>query len=159
MSCHFAIEFAGRRLIIPEIHCLFLGREDGVALCEVYERRFEEAPWCQTADEALARGFLAHDCPYAAGVGQPGGGKRWATAPERAQVQPHVRKALVEQGLERKFNPDSALKVLTATGERWSWRLEGERYRFVREDPQPRPSAGGGRRARRSRAFFATKRS
>ncbi len=136
MSCHFAIEYAGESLIIPEIHCLFLGSEGAARICTVYERRFEEAPWCHTGVEALEKGLVGWDCPYAAGRSLPGGGKRWASPAQRAAVMPHVRKALIERGLERKYNPDAALRLLTADGESWTWRTEGEGYVFVRTPPQ-----------------------
>lgn len=133
MSCHFAIEFGGERLIVPEIHCLYLGSADGKFHCTVYERRFELAPWCQTSGEAAKKGWLGWDCPYSAGPAAPKG-KRWATPADRDRIMPHVRKALIENGLERKYNPDSALKALAAPGEAWSWRLEGERYVFERRE-------------------------
>jgi hypothetical protein len=139
MSCHFAIEFRGERLIIPEIHCLYLGRDGAKRACTVYDRRFELAPWCQTGDAAAAAGFLAWDCPYTAGRDVPGGGKRWATDAQRHALLPHVRKALIDDGLERKYNPDAALAILTASGEDWTYRQEAGRYRFVRTD---RPEGG-----------------
>ena len=135
MSCHFAIEAGGERLIIPEIHCLHLARDGARAHCTVYERRFEAAPWCHEAVEAAKVGLLGQGCPYAA---DPAAGKRWANPGQRAAILPHVRRALIEKGLERKMNPDAALSVLTAGGERWRWRSEGERYVFERlEGPAP----------------------
>jgi hypothetical protein len=141
MSCHFAIAFGDERLIIPEIHCLYLGRDGERRHCTVYERRFELAPWCQTSDEAARTGFLGWDCPYAAGIDLPGGGKRWASEAQRRAILPHVVKALIENGLERKYNPDAALSLLAASGEGWSYRLEAGRYRFFRTGEPPQFAA------------------
>jgi hypothetical protein len=56
------------------------------------------------------------------------GGKRWANPQQRAAILPQARRALIEKGLERKLNPDAALRVLTAGGAHW--RSEGDRHVF-----------------------------
>lgn len=128
-----AIEVGTRKIILEEIHCRYLGRsaEDGKYFCTVYEKRFEVAPWCHTAAAAAETGHLAHDCPYAAGI--PGfDGKHWATPELKAKLLPIVRQKLIDEGLQLSESPESALRVLTAGGERWTYSEEHDRFVFRR---------------------------
>ncbi len=131
MSCHTPILLGGDEpVIIPELHCRFLERSHatGEFRCTVYENRFEMAPWCMTANEAARGGALAWDCPYSTGLTGVKG-KRWATDWERESIVEALRTAFVEAGLPAEDNPDSALLLL---GSEWTYRLEGNRFRFVK---------------------------
>ena len=126
-----AIKVGEENIIFPEIHCRFLGTspEDGKFTCTVYEQRFEKAPWCHTAEDAIKDGHLAQDCLYASDV--PGyRGKLWATESMRARLVPLLRKKLLEDGLPFAASPDSALRLLTSGGEAWSYALEDGKYVF-----------------------------
>lgn len=133
VSCHMAIEAGPEKYVIEEIHCRFLGRaEDGKYACTVYEKRFEVAPWCHTAVDALTTGNLAYDCPYTRHI--PGyKGKVWAPAAVRVKLMPVVRKKLIDDGLPLSASPESALRALTSGGERWTYTEESDRFVFHRE--------------------------
>jgi hypothetical protein len=55
MSCHTPILLSTQSVIIPELHCRYLNRneENGEYFCTVYERRHEVAPWCKTVAESI----------------------------------------------------------------------------------------------------------
>lgn len=129
-----AIEVGDSKIILEEIHCRFLGKAgDGRYACTVYEKRFEVAPWCHTAEDAAKTGNLSQDCLYASGI--PGyNGKHWATPLWRKRLLPIVRKKLIQEGLTLHASPDSALKVLTSEGEDWSFIEEADRFVFRRID-------------------------
>jgi hypothetical protein len=98
----------------------------------VYEKRFEVAPWCHTAADALTTGNLAFDCPYTRHI--PGyKGKVWASPEIRKKLMPVVRTKLIADGLPLSANPDSALKALTGEGEDWTYTEETDRFVFHRK--------------------------
>ena len=132
-SCHLPVKVGEEKIIVPELHCTFLSKPDaqGKFSCTVYEQRFEKAPWCHTADDAMKEGQLAQDCPYAAGV--PGfKGKKWADEPTRARLVPILRQRLIDEGLPVSASPDSALRLLTSDGEEWTYSLAPGKYVFHR---------------------------
>jgi uncharacterized cysteine cluster protein YcgN (CxxCxxCC family) len=133
VSCHMALEVGAEKYVIEEIHCRFLGRgDDGRYACTVYEKRFEVAPWCHTAEDALKTGNLAFDCPYTRHI--PGyKGKIWASSEVRGKLIPIVRKKLIADGLPLSGNPDSALKILTSGGENWTYTEQAGCFRFHRQ--------------------------
>jgi uncharacterized cysteine cluster protein YcgN (CxxCxxCC family) len=133
VSCHLPLEVGNDKYVVEEIHCRFMAREgDGRYGCTVYEKRFEVAPWCHTAEDAAATGNLSSDCLYAAHI--PGyKGKTWASPTVREKLIPIVRKKLIAEGLPLSANPDSALKVLTSGGEAWSYAEESDRFVFHRK--------------------------
>ncbi len=66
-SCHVAVPAGDLgSVVVPGLHCQFLVGDGDRFACSVYERRFEAAPWCHTAQEAQPLGYLANDCPYGA---------------------------------------------------------------------------------------------
>ena len=132
VTCHMPVEAGEVKYVIEELHCRFLEREgDGRYGCTVYENRFEKAPWCHAAEEALATGNLATDCPYAAHV--PGyTGRVWAPPDVRRKLLPVVRQKLIADGLPLSGNPDSALKILTGSGEDWTYSEQDSGFVFFR---------------------------
>ena len=70
VCCSLAVEVGTRLVVVEGVGCKYLRRmDDGRYFCEVYPRRFELAPWCFRAEDALKRRLLAEDCPYVLGVG------------------------------------------------------------------------------------------
>jgi uncharacterized cysteine cluster protein YcgN (CxxCxxCC family) len=133
VSCHMALEVGDAKYVIEEIHCRFLTREpDGHFDCTVYEKRFEVAPWCHTAEEAVATGNLSPTCLYAAHI-KGYKGKTWATPEIRKKLMPIVKKKLIADGLPLSENPDSALKALTANGDTWTYTEQSDRFVFRRK--------------------------
>lgn len=64
-SCHFAVVVNGLPVVVDDLHCKFLEFDpDGRTRCSVYSERFERAPWCQHASEAVEQGLLAQGCAY-----------------------------------------------------------------------------------------------
>ena len=141
MSCHFAIPVNGLAVVVDALRCKFLARDDdGRYRCSVYERRFELAPWCHTAQGALAGGFLAKDCPYARGV--PGyRGKVRLSAALLHKVLPAIRAEVARAGAPIGADPDAVAQLLGHGGERWRYRVsaDGTRYLFT---PPGAPAAG-----------------
>ena len=133
VTCHMPVEIGEAKYVIEELHCRFLGRsaDDGRYACTVYENRFEKAPWCHTAEEALATGNLASDCPYARHVPDYKG-RVWAPPEVRARLMPIVREKLIHDGLPLSGSPDSALTVLTGNGEDWTYSEQKDRFVFCR---------------------------
>ena len=127
------VEVGDNKYVVEEIHCRFLAREsDGRYACTVYENRFEMAPWCHTAEEALASGHLATDCPYTSH--DPNyKGRVWAPPAVRDKLMPIIRKKLIADGLPLCCSPDSALKVLTSSGDDWSYTEQKDGFLFYRK--------------------------
>lgn len=142
MSCHFAIPVNGLAVVIDELRCKFLVRDDDAAgryRCSVYERRFELAPWCHTAQDALAGGFLAQDCPYARGV--PGYRGKVRLSPGLLQkVLPAIRAEVARAGAPIGADPDAVAGLLKGGGSRWEYGVsaDGTRYQFT---PPAAPAA------------------
>lgn len=135
VSCHFSLEVGDKKYVINEIHCRFLAREtDGKFSCTVYDKRFELAPWCHTATDAINFGALATGCLYTEDL--PGyQGREWAPPNVKVKLLPRVRQKLIADGLPISANPDSALLVLNQHGERWTYSEQKDRFVFHREDP------------------------
>lgn len=116
VSCHFAVPVNGLPVVVEDLHCRFLDRDvDGRFGCTVYEERFERAPWCATASEALEGGLLAQDCPYT----------RWTTGyrgktplSERLmrQVMPAIRAEVLARGVPVGISEDGLRRFLERTG-------------------------------------------
>lgn len=147
MSCHFAVPVNGLAVVIDALHCKFLGRASDAEVqagagryhCTVYERRFEVAPWCHTAESALAGGFLAQDCPYARGT--PGYRGKVRLSPSLLRkVLPAIRGEVARAGIPSGADPDDALRFLQegeSEGGAWRYTLsdDGSRYCFERRVP------------------------
>ena len=133
MSCHFAIPVNGLAVVIDALRCKFLARDATAHFhCTVYERRFAEAPWCHTAQSALAGGFLAQDCPYARGVPGYRGKVRLSPALLR-QVLPAVRAEVARAGAPIGADPVAVVEFLAEAGEGpWQYQTsaDGTRYLF-----------------------------
>jgi hypothetical protein len=148
MSCHFAVPVNGLAVVIDALRCKFLAREEGgMYRCSVYERRFEAAPWCHTAQSALAGGFLAQDCPYARGVSGYRGKVRLSPALLR-KVLPAIRAEVARAGAPIGVDPEVVAAFLAQEGGP-AWRhalsADGARYLFApvedRADTDPAPAA------------------
>lgn len=141
VSCHFAIPVNGLAVVVDELRCKFLARDEaGRYSCSVYERRFELAPWCHTAQEALGDGFLAQDCPYARGV--PGYRGKVRLSPSLLQkVLPAIRAEVARAGAPIGADPDAVAGFLASGGSRWEYSVsaDGTRYQFT---PPAAPAAG-----------------
>ena len=117
-SCLFAIDVDDVPIVIPELRCRFLKRDgDGRHLCSVYEDRFERAPWCETALDALKEGLLGQECGYVRALGpRDYVGKRRLTAEQRKTLLPILREALIEHGAPVGASPEGLRELLKATG-------------------------------------------
>lgn len=147
MSCHFAVPVNGLPVVIDALRCKFLGRDgEGRFACTVYDRRFELAPWCHTAEDALAQGLLAKDCPYARGI--PGYRGKVRLSPQLLrQVLPALRAEVARAGVPFGADPDAAAAFLAEGGGSWSYAPspDGTRYLFTRHPEAsgaPDPAAG-----------------
>ena len=117
-SCLFAIDVDDVPVVIPELRCRFLAQDGaGRHLCSVYPNRFERAPWCETALDALSEGLLGQDCGYVRALGPPNYvGKRRLTAEQRKTLLPILREALVEHGAPVGASREGLQELLTASG-------------------------------------------
>lgn len=119
VTCHLPVEVGSVKYVVEGLHCRFLVRDANSRYsCSVYENRFERAPWCHSAKEALATGHLAADCPYAADVPNFNG-RLWAPPDVLEKLVPIVRQELIANGLPISGNPEGALSILARTGEAW----------------------------------------
>lgn len=140
VSCHFAIPVNGLPVVIDEVHCRYLARDDdGLYRCTVYPRRYELAPWCHSAADALPLGLLAQDCPYAhhARATQPDlppvRGKARLSPRLRQQVLPAVIAEILRVGVPAGADPAPvAALLLGATGAAHQHQLseDGARWLF-----------------------------
>jgi hypothetical protein len=163
ISCHFALPVNGLAVVVDALRCKFLGRaDDGRYHCTVYAERFARAPWCHTAEAALAEGFLAQDCPYARGTPGYRGKVRLSPSLLR-QVLPAVRAEVARAGAPIGADPDVVAAFLAEAGGAYSYSVseDGSRYQFVRQaeagegapgvaaaDSQVSESASGPRRSK-----------
>lgn len=115
-SCHWAIPVNGLPVIVDELHCTFLAKDpDGRYRCTVYANRFEVAPWCRTAEQALDAGLVAQDCPYA--QNRPGYKGKVRLHPRlQKTVEPAIRAEILRYGVPEGACRDSALRFLHRTG-------------------------------------------
>ncbi len=135
MSCHFAVPVNGLAVVLPEIHCVYLGRQpSGLYHCTVYPERFEKAPWCHTAESALAAGFLAKDCPYAKGVANYRGKVQLSRSLLQA-VKPAIIQEILRVGVPIGADPEAVLALFETTGKTFFYRKsdDGTRYLFFQE--------------------------
>ena len=139
MSCHFSVPVNGLPVVIDALCCKFLGRaDDGRYHCTVYDHRFGVAPWCHTAESALAAGCLAQDCPYARTTPGYRGKVRLRPSLLR-QVLPAVRAEVLRVGAPIGADPDRVLQFLHEDGNTYGYHLspDGTRYLFTRSDSLP----------------------
>jgi uncharacterized cysteine cluster protein YcgN (CxxCxxCC family) len=116
ISCHFAVPVNGLPVVVDDLHCRFLEQEDdGRFKCSVYTERYERAPWCHSAEEALENGLLAQDCPYAAGTSGYRGKTRVHTRLQ-AKVLPAIRAEVITYGLPAGASVDGIKRFMARTG-------------------------------------------
>lgn len=116
VSCHFAIPVNGLAVVIDDLHCRFLEQTpDGRFGCSVYPERFERAPWCATAEEALADGLLAQSCLYTQWT--PGyRGKARLSERLMKLVLPAIRAEVLEHGVPVGVSEAGLRRFLERTG-------------------------------------------
>jgi len=130
-SCHVAVPAGDLgSVVVPGLHCQFLVADSGLFTCAVYDRRFEAAPWCHTAEQAQPLGYLAADCPYGA---HPEG--KVALAPEALdRVFGTVLRNLRAWGVPTYIDRVALLRQLESrTRRRWAldpWPGDPERLRL-----------------------------
>lgn len=133
-SCHFAIPVNGLAVVVDDLCCRFLAKDaEGRFACTVYEERFARAPWCHTAEDALAGGLLAQDCPYARGVRGYRGKTRLHPRLWK-QVEPAVRAEVLARGVPAGASEEGLLRFLERTGG-GEWRIDVQGDRLM---PVPR---------------------
>jgi len=66
VSCHFTLRFdePAQDIVVWNLGCKFLAKEGTQYKCQVYDQRFEKAPWCHPYDVAVPVGMMRTDCPY-----------------------------------------------------------------------------------------------
>ena len=140
ISCHLALPVGGQMVEIPGLHCKFLRPgTDRKWRCDVYEHRFELAPWCHHANEAVPLGFLARDCPYLLDGGG-GPGKIRLREPLLSRYWPTLLAAVVREGVPDYVDTEAFLaevnrreqvphRLIANTGPGHKWLLveEGDR--------------------------------
>lgn len=126
ISCHLALPINGTLVEIPGLHCQFLKpAADRAWVCSVYEDRFERAPWCHHADEALPLGFLARDCPYVVEAGVKRGKVR-LREPLVTQMWPVLLQGVMAEGVPPHVDRAAFLAEVA--------RREGRRYELIETD-------------------------
>lgn len=141
MSCHFAIPVNGLAVVIDALRCKFLVEaegEPGRYHCTVYASRHSVAPWCHSAESALAAGFLAQDCPYARGHKGYRGKVRLSHSLLR-QVLPAIITEILRVGIPIGADPDRVRRFLFDAGTDCTYTVsaDGSRYLFA---PPVRPT-------------------
>ncbi|MFX0084324.1 MAG: hypothetical protein ACFFAU_01520 [Candidatus Hodarchaeota archaeon] len=64
LCCRIKREIAGQ-LFYTDKYCPYLQfGKDNKAICTVYEKRFEVAPWCRPIKDAIKEGFAPNECAY-----------------------------------------------------------------------------------------------
>jgi hypothetical protein len=125
-SCHFAVPVNGLPVVVPGLRCRFLVFEEGgQAACSVYEERFERAPWCMSAEEAVRGGLVGQSCAYARGVRGYRGKVRLSDR-LMAKVAPAIRAHVMEYGVPVGCSVEGLRAWLAESG--------GGRFEIV-EDP------------------------
>lgn len=141
ISCHLALPVGEQLVEIPALHCKFLAPQpDRKWQCTVYEERFEKAPWCHHADEALPLGFLARDCPYTLQAGLKRGKIR-LREPLLSRYWPKLLAAVMREGVPKHVNQQAFLAEVA--------RRQGQAYELIDRGTtdnrlQLRPCATGG---------------
>lgn len=131
-SCHWAVPVNGLPVVVDELHCTYLARDpDGRFRCTVYETRFEVAPWCRTAEQALEHGLLAQDCPYAK---HRSGYRGKVTLHPRLQktVEPAIRAEILRTGVPNGASLAGVLRFLHRTGpETFKFKYDADNERHM----------------------------
>ena len=80
-------------MVIEHLHCVFFGvLADGKRGCQVYDRRFEKAPWCLHSTHAARVGALRTGCPYSEGLP----GKVRVSPEEYTRLWPEILRGIIE---------------------------------------------------------------
>ena len=123
ISCHPAIQVGRLKVVLPDVHCRFLEKEEsGSYACTVYEDRFEKAPWCLWAVEAKKDSLLSVDCPYHEGKRDPNG-KSFLNDRLLQSVVGPIAVNLLEHGVPEWVTTKGVINVIQGAG----YRVTGER--------------------------------
>jgi uncharacterized cysteine cluster protein YcgN (CxxCxxCC family) len=135
ISCHPAAKVGVLRVVLPDVHCKFLGHEeDGKTFCTVYDRRFSEAPWCLTAKEAAPRHLLSQDCLYH-GERRDRGGKAFLHPRILASIRPQIVEQVLTHGVPHWVTLKGIDALLSQEGlVRRSERVDEEGIRWIEVD-------------------------
>ena len=91
--CMLSLRVNGRPVAIADLACPHLAQgPGGTRTCAVYERRFDEAPWCLPVEKARREGVLDPACPYRSPA-DPEGPQRLSPALAR-RLAPAILEAL-----------------------------------------------------------------
>lgn len=122
VSCRAALRVDGQLIVIEDLHCPYLTSEEGVgAACEVYEERFEKAPWCLHSSEAGPRGALRDGCPYSPGAQ----GKVVLSESAYQKAWPRLRdKLLAQKSVGLHFTWEKFFRAAEKRDVGYRWHLE-----------------------------------
>ncbi|HAN32562.1 MAG TPA: hypothetical protein DCQ06_13280 [Myxococcales bacterium] len=115
-------------MVIPGLHCKHLAPTGSTWGCQVYQERFERAPWCYHADEAGPQGFLAHDCPYSHDSAH-GGGKVRLPPAAMDRIWPAIFREIRRVGVPHWIDRSAFTSALNA-------RQDGHWNLVAGDDPQ-----------------------
>lgn len=92
ICCYGAIFYKGRWIVLFDLPCRFLEKdENGLCSCSIYERRYL-ASWCQHVTiESVKEGLFPNDCPYVYGI-KHYKGKEVISGEEFQRIVPGLRK-------------------------------------------------------------------
>lgn len=122
-SCHYGVPVNGLPVVVDDLHCRYLARQDdGRFGCTVYERRFEVAPWCATVEQGLRDGLLGQSCGYVRAAraqspdGMPYKGKTRLHPRLEAKVLPAIREELLTNGAPVGISAEGLKRFMDRTG-------------------------------------------
>ncbi len=116
ISCHPAVRVGQLRVVVPGVHCQFLAQgSDGRSHCTVYEKRFEVAPWCLSAEEAGRDHLLSRDCPYHEGRNDSEGKTRLHPRLLEKKI-PEIARQILAEGVPRWVSSYGVENILRSAG-------------------------------------------
>ncbi len=143
MSCHFAVPVNGLPVVVDDLHCKYLGKDDqGLFGCTIYDERLLRAPWCATVEESLEDGLLAQDCLYTKfAPGYKGKTRLHRRLMEKAL--PHIRAHILAEGVPYGVSEEGLRAFLERTGGgdfRFQQSADGVRIHIVATEETPESS-------------------
>ena len=127
ICCHPSFQIGIRKIIIEQIHCKFLKKEqNGKTYCSVYDSRFDKAPWCLTLKQAIRQQMLAHNCPYVKNI-NGFNGKFTLSSKILKNYYPEIEKHILKYGIPSWCSIADAVKFFKKP---IKWKLERDRYMF-----------------------------
>lgn len=99
LCCHASVKVQkGVNVLVPELACKHLTRQDGKSCCDVYETRHEVAKgWCFPLADAIEKGLFPEICPYVRDM-KGYVGTVVLDDPYYEMVRPQLRKSILESG-------------------------------------------------------------